>query len=166
MFYKNCYIIKSLKQSLQINHYYFSLAMKNWGSKESKLLSQRSYPERAGHQAVLLCWLEAEGPASTTRTGSGCHLFQKTCFCTSPFFVFLRHSMFFATIRCNLPQHETVCVCRHIYTQKCKHLINLLLHSVQHWGGRIMCPWQRWPGPNAWSVSITQSCPTLRPHGL
>ena len=137
--------------------------MKTWRSKESKLLSQRSYPERAGHQAVLLCWLEAEGPGSTTRTGNGCHLSQETCFCISHFF-FLHHSMFFATVSCNLPQCETVYVYRCIYTQKCKHLMicwSIQLHSVQHWGGRIISPWQRWPGLNAWSVSVTQSCPTL-----
>ena len=128
MFYKNCYIIQSLKQSLKINHYYFSLAMKNWGSKESKLLSQRSYPERARHQAVPLCWLEAEGPASTTRTGCRCHLFQETSFCISHFS--LHHSMFFATVSCNLPQRETTYVCRCIYTQKCKHVVKLLLHPA------------------------------------
>ena len=33
MFYKNCYIIQSLKQSLKIKHYYLSLVMKTGGAK-------------------------------------------------------------------------------------------------------------------------------------
>ena len=128
MFYKNCYIIQSLKQSLKINHYYFSLAMKNWGSKESKLLSQRSYPERAGHQAVLLCWLEAEVLPPPPELGVEVTCSKRLVSASPPFFISITACSLLLSAVTFL--NVKLCVCRHIYTQKCKHLINLLLHPA------------------------------------
>ena len=90
--------------------------MKTWRSKESKLLSQRSYPERAGHQAVLLCWLEAEGPGSTTRTGNGCHLSQETCFCISHFFFSITAcSLLLSVVTC---LNVKLCMCTDAYIHR------------------------------------------------
>lgn len=130
--------------------------MKNWRSKESKLLSQRLYPERAGHQAVLLCWfLRQKVLACSPELGVDVTC-PKRLVSASPFFFHHRHVPLLASVSCNLPQCETVYVYRCIYTQKCKHLIicwSIQLHSV-HWRGRIISL-TKMTSLNAWSVLVT-----------